>query len=455
MCYDRSFPLATSHPPAPVSLASALSDPAASRLAVNAPWLVKLRWVAVVGQLATIAFVEWGLDVDLATAPLVACLAVTAATNAVLWWWVRRQATSPAAPRYAPLVIAGVMLLDLLVLTVMLYVTGGNTNPFVVFYFVNLALAGVLLEAPLAWLLEAVAVVGMAVLFWNHWQVPVLSDPERLTALARTDEIPLAALGDFVALVASSGVIVAFMTRLTAELRASEQARSRAEERRARSEKLEALGTLAAGAAHELGTPLSTIAVVATEVERELSGRDLPADVAADLRLVRSELERCRAILDRMALDSGQMIGEQPVELTARQLVESVIEGLSEPERVAIDDRGGADRVLRAPRVAVAQAIRGLVQNGLDVQPLGKVTIAIDAADRAVRLAVIDQGGGMPAEVLSRAGEPFFTTKQPGQGMGLGLFLARSVVERLGGTLQLHSTPGQGTEAVVELPTAE
>ncbi len=428
-----------------------------TRLAVNAPWLVKLRWVALVGQMVTIAFVVYQLEIPLAIPPLVGALTVTGVTNLALDWWVRRAVRRPdTKSRHASMVIAGVMLLDLVVLTAMLYVTGGPTNPFVVFYFVNLALAAVLLEPPLAWVLEVAAAVGMGILFWQHWQVPVLSDPARLTAMAAADELPLAAIGDFVALVAASGVIVAFMTRLTSELRASEQARRKAEEHRARSEKLEALGTLAAGAAHELATPLSTIAVVATEVDRELAGRDLPDGIAADLALVRSELERCRVILDRMSIDSGQLIAEAPTEITVQALVDKITSGTRAPEQVEFDSEAGAAELkLAVPPVALAQALRGLVQNGLDANAGGTVTVAAKpSGDGAVRLSIVDRGPGMRSEVLARAGEPFFTTKQPGQGMGLGLFLARSVVERLGGTLQIDSRLGVGTQAVVELPSS-
>lgn len=433
-----------------------LADSTSARLAINAPWLVKLRWVALVGQLATVAFVVYGLGVPLAAAPLAGALAITGVTNLLLAWWVRKALRDPRTlSRFASATIAGVMLLDLVVLTFMLYVTGGPTNPFVVFYFVNLALAGVLLETSRAWMLAGVACLGMATLFWNRWPVPVLSDPARLTAMASSDRLPLAAIGDFVALVTGSGVIVAFMTRVTSELRASQQARHSAEERRARSEKLEALGTLAAGAAHELATPLSTIAVVATEVERELAGRDLPESVTSDLALVRSELQRCRTILDRMSIDAGQSIGEAPSKLELGELVDSVLSVLSSDERVAYAPTPAAQRLtLNVPRVALAQALRGLVQNGLDASDQ-TVTLAATPVESGVRLTIEDRGAGMSAEQLSRAGEPFFTTKQPGQGMGLGLFLARSVIERLGGSLEIRSTPGEGTQAVVQLPMAD
>src|SRR5690606_9413635 len=116
-----------------------------ARLLINAPWLVKLRWVAVVGQLVTILIVAWGLRIELPLVPLALAVSVTAITNVMLAWWLKPSATAdvePAPRRFAPsIVITTVMLLDLIVLTAMLYVTGGATNPFMVFYFVNLALA--------------------------------------------------------------------------------------------------------------------------------------------------------------------------------------------------------------------------------------------------------------------------------------------------------------------------
>ncbi len=149
----------------PYAKLSAISESPATRLAVNAPWLVKLRWVALIGQMATIAFVVYALDIPLAAVPLAYALAVTGATNLALDRWVRRAVRHPGTTnRHASMVIAGVMLLDLVVLTAMLYMTGGPTNPFVVFYFVNLALAAVLLEPPLAWLLEGVACAWHAAL---------------------------------------------------------------------------------------------------------------------------------------------------------------------------------------------------------------------------------------------------------------------------------------------------
>src|SRR5690606_24406343 len=147
--------------------------------------------------------------------PLAFAVATTAVTNVMLAWWLRliREPTTREGKTISPAVpIVAVMLLDLVVLTGMLYVTGGATNPFMVFYFVNLALAGVLLEPVLAWFLNAVAIAAMALLYWQHWQLPLLQDPLRHMPIRDTPQIALAAVGDVVAFVACSAVIVAFMT---------------------------------------------------------------------------------------------------------------------------------------------------------------------------------------------------------------------------------------------------
>ncbi len=183
-----------------------------------------------------------------------------------------------------------------------------------------------------------------------------------------------------------------------------------------------------------------------------MSEHQVSPDVTADVKLIRAELDRCRAILDRMSTAAGRAAGEAPESFTAKQLIEEVLGDLPEHSLVATKYEGAAaGKRLLAPRTALSQALRALVQNGLDSRPGANVTIAVHAND-FLEIAIGDQGSGMPEEVLARAGEPFFTTKQPGKGMGLGLFLARSVIERLGGHIAIDSQAGEGTKVTVTLP---
>ncbi len=428
----------------------------ATRLAINAAWLVQLRWVAVAGQLLTIGVVAYGLEIQAPYAVLLVLVSVTAVTNLGFSIWVRRhrsEGPEPTRPRVWHMVLGILMLLDLLMLSAMLSLTGGPTNPFAVFYFVNLALCGVLLPARWAWLLGAMAIVAFAIISYQHLPVDELRDPARLASIAELGRPHVVGLGALVAFGVCSTVIVSFATRLTRELRQAQEARLQAEELRARSEKLEALGTLAAGAAHELATPLGTIAVAAGELQRELDASNAPAEAIDDVRLIRDALARCRRILDRMSTDSGQATGEAIETRTAGELVDDVLAELVEGHEVHTRYAADAQQaVLRVPPTALAQALRALVQNALDASPAAGVELIVGEVDRFLDLRIIDHGQGMPASVLARASEPFYTTKEPGRGMGLGLFLARSVIERIGGAMEIESEPGHGTTVSVRLP---
>ncbi len=227
--------------------------------------------------------------------------------------------------------------------------------------------------------------------------------------------------------------------------------------KRSRSERLEALATLAAGAGHELASPLSTIAVIAKDLAKHLEGTQVPNTVIEDVGLIRSELDHCRRILNEMSSSAGQATGEVMRRVTVRELIEEVLDVVRRGDRVRAEfssDAGERDVVL--PLVGTAQAIRAIVRNALDASPsseLVNLTVTVDADN--LRIQVSDNGTGMKSDDLVRASEPFFTTKEPGQGMGLGLFLAHNVFGRLGGEFQLASEFGAGTTATIRLPPTQ
>jgi two-component system sensor histidine kinase RegB len=260
--------------------------------------------------------------------------------------------------------------------------------------------------------------------------------------------------GMWVAFGVAAAFIVYFVSRVTGDLAQRERELARARTLAARSEKLASLATLAAGAAHELATPLSTIAVVATELERDLERGKSGSETSADARAIREEVERCREILFRMAADAGQSASDGFSPIGVEQLLASALEDLKQPPRVHVEIDPGAIRSrLFLPRRAIAQALRGVLKNAQQASPEGagvRMRASVDATTLSIE--VRDSGSGMSPEVLARAGEPFYTTKDPGQGMGLGLFVARSVFERLGGRLELHSAADQGTTATLSLP---
>ncbi|MBY0586218.1 sensor histidine kinase [bacterium] len=426
------------------------------RLQINVSWLLALRWAAVGGQLITLLFVWLVLKADVPKAPLLLLIGLTALTNLFFgsWYiWVDRNYLWREWTAVGYALVDIIMTLDILLLTGLLYLTGGAGNPFAVFYLVNLALAAVVVRSWLVWLIGSVCVVFFTIL--SIWYVPLpLVDP--LTGKKGLSGIlSLMDEGRLVAFIAASAAIAYFIARLTREVRDRDIELEAARQRESRNEKLEAMATLAAGAAHELATPLSTIAVVARELELHLRSSGASEESLADTTLIRTELAQCRTILDRMAGRAGESVGEGMTELTPSALIQEVLTGLPHADRVEVifEDNGGVAMAL--PRVAIGQALRGLVKNAIDaVGREGQVSIRMTPARASVEIAIQDTGPGMPIEILRRVGEPFFTTKQPGEGTGLGIFLARAVLDRLGGSLELVSEVGVGTTARVVLPRA-
>jgi two-component system, sensor histidine kinase RegB len=429
------------------------------RLVINPGWLVKLRWAAVIGQILTISIVGWGFRIPLAYTPLLVIIAIIAATNVAFHLWCHRMGRQPLVAQRASRVesvLGSLLLLDLCLLTGLLYYSGGAENPFVLFYLVNLALSAVLLRPLWAWTLTFLATAAMRMLIAVHVPFPVARDELIPTPLGELSGAQLVGLGQLVAVATAATVITYFVTRLTRDQARLEQELRTIDQRRARSEKLEALGALAGGAAHELASPLSTIAVVVKELSRRVANSPAPSELTDDLQLIREEVDRCRTILNRMAADAGEVSGEGVSLVSPDELLEEILSGLRLRSRVQKTLGPGVEQArLWIPKVALAQALRGLVQNALDASgSTGVVTLSAEIAGKRLRLVCRDQGVGMPAEVLARAGEPFYTTKGVGRGMGLGLFLARSVVDRLGGSLDLKSVAEEGTTATVQIPLA-
>lgn len=425
------------------------------RLSVNASWLIKLRWVAVFGQVLTILGVVLIMKIEIAsTTALAVVIGVTAFSNLLLSFWFNPNRTFDRPPNIA---LGLVMVMDMLSLTCLLFATGGPSNPFSFFFFVNLSLCALILNRNWAWALNILSIICFGALLLKHHPIDALNFGPALEPILERGSISIPQAGLIIAFSTCGSVIVYFMTRLTSELRQQEAGLRRAQVVQARSEKLEALGTLAAGTAHELATPLSTIAIVARDVEKAFDEHppEFPGaeDVVEDIHLIRSQLDRCRNIIDRMAGQAGQAIGETLSQISVKELSDEILKELPERDRVVVSiDDDSANRRVRVPLVGLSQALRGLFQNALDADATGKIRVSIEQVDEQSRWTIRDQGSGMTEDVLQRLSEPFFTTKQPGKGMGLGVFLAKNVIERLDGSIQFNSIAGRGTEVTFFLP---
>lgn len=407
---------------------------------VNIHWLARLRWAEVAGQAATVLVAQFLLGGQLPIAALLGVIGIGLVSNlAVELYFFGDRRRGVATPRTVhDWHIALVMMIDIAILTGLLYLSGGPHNPFSFLYLVQIALATVLLRARWTWMLVGLAFLGFGILLVAHQPLEIPDDSH--------------AYGAWVALGVASAFVVHFLLRITGSLAERERELTEARGSAARQERLASLATMAAGAAHELSTPLGTVALTAKELERALTKADND-ELAADARLIREQVGRCRVILDQMAQGAGT-VGESVANATVQKLLDEALEGIREAPRVVCElasDVGSAQ--LRLPPRAVSQALRSLVTNAQDASPpTSAVVITARIEGDQLMVCIRDRGTGIPPDIIERIYEPFFTTKDPGRGMGLGLFLARAVIEGVGGALRIQPNPGGGTEVRVHLP---
>ncbi len=415
---------------------------AAPRIAL--PWIVRLRYGLAVGQWITVLAVDRFLAIDLPLVWLAIPPVLTVLSNVWLGRWAARPEDSE---RLGPSrILAWIFVLDTLCLTAMLMLSGGPNNPFSLLYLVFITLSAAILTKRQTWALGGLATICFASLFWVYRPIPNL-EMHQMTACPN-----LHLIGMWVGFGVAAFLVALFSGKISELLKEREASLIEMQDELAKKDRLASLVTLAAGAAHELSTPLATIAVVAKELERSAARAD--SALAEDSRLIRTEVERCREILARMSAAGAEPAGETAEAVAVCDLLSAVVAEFEPVGRLRLD-LAPASRALEltVPRHAVEQALIALVKNAMQASPTGAaVTISAVADGSLLRLRVQDRGQGMSAETLRHIGEPFFTTKEPGQGMGLGVFLVRTLAGRLGGRLTFESAPGRGTVATLELP---
>jgi two-component system sensor histidine kinase RegB len=342
--------------------------------------------------------------------------------------------------------LTGVMVVDTVLHTAVFALSGGSFNPFTALYLVNIVLATLVLSRSRQWLVFGVSLVAFGSLFVigqmapSAWALPSHQDVMRLHLN-----------GMWWAFLVAAGFIVAFVQRILRSLEQRAAELGAAKRIAAQHEKLSALTTLAAGAAHELATPLGSIAVASAEMGRALERLEVPRSVRDDVQLIREQVARCRAILDGLSEKSGELSGEATSTFSLPVWLEDALEGVAGRERVEV--RVPSFEV-RGPRRAMVHALRNLIKNALEAST-GEVRVVAHGDPSSVTVSVHDVGPGLAPELLLRLGEPFFSTKPSGQGMGLGVFLAKTLAEQLGGSLSFDSVEGRGTTATLTVPQRE
>ncbi|MEK9971007.1 MAG: ActS/PrrB/RegB family redox-sensitive histidine kinase, partial [Ferrovibrio sp.] len=395
------------------------------------------RWIAIIGQLLAILFVHFGLNFKLPLLPALAVVGVSALLNVVLF------IVYPTAKRLSEQGAAFYLAFDQVQLCILLFLTGGIDNPFTVLILVPVTVSATILTLRSTVLLGALALALAVVITIYHLPLP-WSDA------AGAIRPELLQWGNLIALVLGTLFIAAYAWQVAEEARRMSDALAATQMALAREQQVSALGGLAAAAAHELGSPLGTIAVVVKEI-----GRDLPADhvLAEDIALLQSQVERCRDILARL---SRRPSATSDQEAFADLGIANMMEMVAQPWRrdgtafaVRLVGTGAPPLLPRRPEIL--HGLGNLMQNAMEFARTS-VNVEVDWDDRLIRLRILDDGPGLNVDILSALGEPYVTSRPDSGGMGLGVFIAMNLLRRSGASVAFANRSGGGTQVEVSWP---
>ena len=404
----------------------------------NMRQLIQLRWIAIVGQIITIAIVTQSFGVALPLPRMVQVLALLIAFNIAsqLRWHERPQVSD------RELFVA--LLVDVAALTTQLYLSGGTTNPFVFLYLLQVILGAMLLKPRWTWMLVAMTASCFAGL-------AVLSTPLRLPLDHDQGLGSHYIQGMVVCYLLNATLLVTMLIRIQGNLRERDSRLADLRQRAAEHEHIVRIGLLASGAAHELGTPLATLDVILGDWQHmgPFTGND---ELRQELEEMQLQVQRCKRIVSGILLAAGETRGEFSVKTTLVAFLDALVDDWRNTRTpMALDFVPHIDADL--PIVAdstMEQMLCNVLDNALEASPRW-VGLQAQRVDDLLVLTVNDQGPGFAPEMLAHLGKPYQSTKgRPGS--GLGLFLAVNVAHTLGGTLTAENRPAGGAAVRISLP---
>jgi two-component system sensor histidine kinase RegB len=404
----------------------------------NMQQLIQLRWIAVVGQVTAIATVTLGFGVALPLPSMLRVLACLVAFNifSQLRWHEQRAVDN------RQLFLA--LLVDVFSLTVQLYLSGGMTNPFVFLYLLQVILAAVLLQPWSSWTI--VAITGMCVASLALFAKPLPLPVDYALGMAS-----LYIQGILISFVVNAALLVVFITRISRNLRAGDAQLADLRQRAAEEEHIVRMGLLASGAAHELGTPLATLAVILGDWRRMPEFAKNP-EMLEEIGEMQKQLKRCKSIVSGVLLSAGEARGESSMKTTIKVFLDKLVEEWRANHTIVsftYDNQIVRDLPVVSDS-ALKQMIWNVLDNALEASPQW-LHLEARREDDSLTLEVTDAGPGFAPGMLDQFGKPYQSTKgRPGG--GLGLFLVVNVARTLGGTASARNRDEGGAVVRLNLP---
>jgi len=407
---------------------------------LNARRLFWIRMIAVPGAALCLLLAReiYGLRVPALQLSLI--LGILAVTNFAIWW--RHRDATPVTDRQFFIQL----LVDLFALTSILYYSGGASNPFVYFFLLPMAISAAALPQVYTWVIALISACAYTALML--WRVEV---PEFIN-LHTKSAMDLHAFGMWVGFVVLSALFATFVSAMAQTVRERDLHLAQLRENALRDERVVAVATLAAGAAHELSTPLATMAVVTGEITREYPKESYPA-LHRDLGILRDQIARCKEALSVISASAGAARADSAERLALDRFVQQAVDEVRHlrPGSIIrlVSPVSGMPPPLLIVERTLRQALLNILHNAVDVSPR-HVHLAYDWNAADLTIAIIDRGGGI------KSGDPgalerFGTSTKEG-GLGLGLFLSRAAVTQAGGTLEAVNNDEGGTTVRLRLP---
>ena len=406
----------------------------------NLQQLIQLRWIAVVGQVFTIEIAHYSLNLVLPLREMLLVVGCLALFNVVSHLRLR----TGGGVRNVELFMA--LLIDVAVLTVQLYLSGGTSNPFVFLYLLQITLGAMLLRGAYTWSIVVITLLCFGVLAMHHLPLALPHDLHQGLS-------SLYVMGLLVCFALNATLVVVFITRINLNLRERDARLAAARRRRVEEEHIVRMGLLASGAAHELGTPLSTLAVILGDWQHD---KRLVANTSLqdDIREMETQVQRCKSIVSGILLSAGEARGEESVQTTVCTFVDALAHEWhstrSLPQFV-YDNHFGTDTPMVSD-TTLRQMVFNVLDNARDASPEW-VRLAITRNADVLCITVTDQGPGFAPEMLSTLGAPYQSTKNR-PGGGLGLYLVLNVARTLGGSVAARNRPEGGAQVSIQLPLA-
>ncbi|MGB5260044.1 MAG: ATP-binding protein [Gammaproteobacteria bacterium] len=396
--------------------------------------------ITAIGLGIAVAVLPFGLPLPLQ--PLLAILALIIGVNVYTWYRLR------TGSRFGNNEIFALMLLDVAGLTAVFFYTGGATNPFVWFYLLPLMIAATILSRWQTWSMAVITVLCYSALFFIEFSD---ANTHAHHDHGGDDGFAMHVLGMWLGFVMSAGIVAVIIVGMAHSLRERDRRLAEAREESLKNERLVALGTLAAGTAHELGTPLGTMAILTAELERACTNNG-DEDLKKKLGIISDQIKRCKNALSVLSASAGAQRAESGCRMQVEQYLEEVLDTWRQQRPGAhlhVDiGKGQPDATILAERT-LTQALINILNNGADASP-EHVTLNATWTSGELTINITDRGPGLSDEIHSQLGKAPVTTKS--DGLGVGLYLAHATITRLGGSLSISNREGGGTVLSITLP---